>query len=141
MFLDNFDYKLDEKGRFPLPPRFRSQLKDGLIALPGVERCVLIFPLAEWQKIAQTLTSRSGINKSKQRRLSRAIFGSASHLQLDGQGRIALPSSLRDYAGIQDEVTVVGLNTYIEVWDRSLWQQEKSLSWEEMWLNIESLET
>lgn len=140
MFLGDFEYKLDEKGRFPLPPRFRGQLKDGLVALPGVERCVVIFPLAEWHKIAQALTSHSGLNKSKQRRLSRALFGGAAYIQMDGQGRITLPPQLRDYAGIQDEVTVVGLNTYIEIWDTALWQEEKSISQEEMWHNIESLD-
>ena len=57
MFFGEFDYKIDDKGRVPLPPKFRSSLKDGVILTPGVEKCITAYPLSEWKKLAATLTS------------------------------------------------------------------------------------
>src|SRR5512147_2631586 len=103
MFFGEFAYKIDEKGRLPIPPKFRTELRDGIILTPGLEKCAIAYPLAEWTKLAETLTAGS-VSPGKLRRLNRAIFSSAFHLTLDGQGRIALPIALREYAGIKDDV-------------------------------------
>lgn len=139
MFLGEFEYKVDEKGRVPIPPRFRRELEEGVVLRPGVERCILAYPLAEWSKEATSLTTGS-IARSKSRRLNRAIFATAFTLNMDGQGRIALPLPLREYAGIVDEAVVAGLNTYLELWNKEQWQTEKAISQEQAWQDIESLE-
>ncbi len=139
MFFGEFEYKVDEKGRVPIPPKFRGELKGGVVLTPGVENCINVYTLVEWKKVAATLTTGS-ITPSKLRRLNRAIFATAFTLNLDGQGRIALPMPLREYAGIKDEVVVAGANTYLELWNKEQWESEKAISREQAWQIIESLE-
>ncbi len=139
MFFGEFEYKIDEKGRVPIPPRFRRELKEGVVLTPGVERCITAYPLSEWKKLAATLTTGS-VTRSKSRRLNRAIFATAFSLNIDGQGRIALPIPIRQYAGIEDEVVIAGANNYLELWNKEQWEAEKAISQEQTWQIIESLE-
>ncbi len=139
MFFGEFEYKIDEKGRVPIPPKFRPQLKDGVVLLPGIERCVTAYPLSEWKKLAATLTTDS-VTPSKLRRLNRAFFATAFHLNLDRQGRIALPVPLREYAGVEEEVVIAGANNCLELWNIQEWESEKAISQEQAWQIIESLE-
>jgi MraZ protein len=139
MFFGEFEYKIDDKGRVPIPPKFRRELREEVILAPGAEKCVTLYPLTEWKKLASTLTSGL-ITPSKLRRLKRAVFATAFSLRIDGQGRIALPFSLRQHAEIVDEVVIVGANNYLEIWNKVHWQEEKTVSREQAWQIIESLE-
>jgi MraZ protein len=139
MFLGEYEYKVDSKGRLPLPPKFRQELGAGLILTRGAERCIVIYPTDEWHKLADTLAARI-VSPSKLRKLNRIIFGEAFSLTLDGQGRIALPSTLRRYTGIEDVATIVGSNNCIELWNPTLWSSEKTSAEEQVWQIIESLE-
>ncbi len=141
MFFSEFEYKIDEKGRVPIPPKFRSELKEGVVLTPGVEKCILAYPLSEWKKLATELTTTGSVTPSKLRKLNRAIFATAFSLNIDGQGRVALPSQLRDYAKIEDEVIIAGVNNYFELWNKKRWDAEKAISQEQAWQIIESLET
>ncbi len=139
MFLGEYEYKVDAKGRVPLPPKYREKLKDGLVLTAGPERCIVAYSSAEWEKLAANLTGGS-IVPNKLRRLHRAIFASAYNLEPDGQGRVALPQLLRDHAGIRDDIIIAGANTYFELWNPEQWQAEKAVSQEQAWQIIESLE-
>jgi len=139
MFFGEFEYKIDEKGRVPLPPRFRQSLREGVVLTPGIEECITAYPLPEWKKVAAALTTGS-ITRSKLRKLNRAIFATAFHFNLDGQGRITLPAPLREYAEIEDDVIVAGANNYLEIWGKDRWLKEKAVSLEQAWQIIESLE-
>ena len=139
MFFGEFEYRIDEKGRMPIPPRFRRELKEGVVLTPGVEKCITAYALSEWKKLAATLTTGS-VTRSKLRRLSRAIFATAFSLNIDRQGRIALPIPLRQYAGIEDEIVIAGANNYLELWNKEQWEAEKAISQEQTWQIIESLE-
>ncbi|MFH1383202.1 MAG: division/cell wall cluster transcriptional repressor MraZ [Chloroflexota bacterium] len=139
MFLGEFEYKIDEKGRVPIPPRFRKELEEGMILTVGADKCITGYPPAEWTKLAAALTTGSA-TPSKLRRLSRAIFATAFSLNLDRQGRVAVPAPLREYAGIEGEVVITGVNTYFELWAKTLWESEKATSQEQAWQIIESLE-
>ncbi len=139
MFYGEFEYKIDEKGRIPLPPKFRDELKAGVVLFPGIEKCINLYPISEWKKLASTLTSTS-IAASKMRRLYRAIFSTAFQLSLDKQGRIAIPTPLREHAEIGDEVIIAGANNYLEIWDKARWEPEKATSLEQAGQIIESLE-
>ena len=127
MFFGEFEYKIDEKGRVPIPPRFRRELKEGVVLTPGIEKCITAYPLSEWKKLAATLTTGS-VTRSKLRRLNRAIFATAFSLNIDGQGRIALPIPLRQYAGIEDEVVIAGANNYLNCGTKSNGKQRKQLA-------------
>ena len=139
MFFGEFDYKIDEKGRVPVPPRFRGVLKDGMVLTPGPEKCIVAYTIPEWKKLSATFTDGS-ITPSKMRRLNRAVFATAFNTQIDGQGRIALPAPLREYAEIVDEVVIAGANSYLEIWNKVLWEEEKAISQQQAWQIIESLE-
>ena len=139
MFFGEFEYKVDEKGRVPIPPRFRRELKDGLVLTSGVEECITVYPLSEWKKLAAELTTGS-LTQSKLRKLNRAIFATAFNTKMDGQGRVALPAPLREHAEIVDEVVIAGANNYLEIWNKVHWEEEKATSQEQAWPIIESLE-
>tara|TARA_B100000315_G_C14340324_1_gene479282 strand:- start:113 stop:541 length:429 start_codon:yes stop_codon:yes gene_type:complete len=139
VFLGEFEYRIDEKGRVLIPPKFKGELKEGVVLMPGVERCILLYTWAEWKKLAASLTT-SSVTRSKLRKLNRALFATAFRLSIDGQGRIALPVPLRGYAEIEDEVIIAGANTYLELWNKEQWESEKATSQEEAWQIIESLE-
>ncbi len=139
MLYGEFDYKIDEKGRVPVPPRFRRELKDGVVLAPGAEKCINAYTIAEWKKLAADLTGGS-LTSNKLRRLNRAVFATAFNLTMDGQGRVALPIPLREHAEIVDDVVIAGVNTYLEIWNKVLWEEEKAKSQEQTWQIIESLE-
>ena len=139
MFFGEFEHKVDEKGRVSIPPKFRPELRNGVVLTQGVESCITAYPLAEWKKLADALTTGSP-TRSKLRQLNRAIFAAAFSLDIDRQGRIALPVSLREYAEIEDEVIIAGANNYLELWNKDQWLREKALSQEQAWQIIESLE-
>ena len=125
MFFDEYEYKVDEKGRVPLPPKFRREMKEGVILTKGTERYIMAYPLPEWKRLAKSLATKA-VTPANLRKLNRVIFGSASSTSFDGQGRIMLPFTLRTYAGIEDTVVVVGANTYVELWNKELWEKEKA---------------
>ena len=139
MLYGEFDYKIDEKGRVPIPPRFKDALKDGVVLAPGAEKCITAYTIPEWKKLTTALTNDS-VARSKMRRLRRALFATAFSTKIDNQGRIAIPAPLREHAEIVDDVVVAGANTYLEIWNKILWEEEKSISQEQAWQIIESLE-
>jgi MraZ protein len=140
MFFGEYTYKVDEKGRVPLPPKFRRQMKEGVILAQMGEKCISVYPVAEWKRLADSLAAKV-VTPANLRRLNRAIFGSAFGASLDGQGRIILPSSLREYAGIGDTAIVVGANNCVELWCEGEWQAEKKSAAEQASEIIEGLET
>jgi MraZ protein len=139
VFYGEFDYKLDVKGRIPVPPKFRNALKDGVVLTPGVEKCIVAYTVPEWKKLSASFTE-GPLSPSKMRKLNRALFALAFSTTIDGQGRVALPAPLREHAGIVDEAVIAGANTYLEIWNKADWEEEKEISQEQAWQIIESLE-
>ena len=141
MFIGEFEYRVDEKGRVPIPPKFRTEelKKEGMVLSPGMENCISLYPLSEWKKIADSLTT-GPLVPSKLRKLNRAVFATAFSVEMDGQGRIIVPTHLRQHAGITSEVVVTGVNTFIEIWSEEQWSAEKTDSQQEAWHTIETME-
>jgi len=138
LFFGGYQYKVDEKGRLPLPPKFRRQMRDGVILTKGIEKCIDVYPLNEWNRLADTLAAKV-VTPANLRRLNRAIFGSAFSVSFDGQGRITLPVPLRTYADIGDTVMVVGANARVELWNEELWRSEAASAGEQVVDIVESL--
>jgi len=139
MFFGEFEYKIDEKGRVPIPPKFRGVLREGVVLTPGLDKCINAYPLSEWKKVADALATGT-VSPAKLRRLNRAIFATAFSLDVDRQGRIVLPAPLRQYALIEGDVIIAGVNNYLELWDKELWETEKSISQEQAGQITESIE-
>jgi MraZ protein len=139
MFYGEYEYKIDEKGRIPVPPRFRNNFKDGVVLTPGAERCITIYTLLDWKKLSTELTG-SALGRSKMRKLNRVLFSTAFTTRIDNQGRIPIPAPLREHAGIGEDAVIAGANTYMEIWDKVTWEAEKQDSQDQAWQIIESLE-
>lgn len=139
MFYGEFEYKIDDKGRIPVPPKFRNELKDGVVLAPGIEKCLTAYTPVEWKKLAASLTEGS-LTRSKMRKLNRALFATAFNTKIDNQGRIAIPAPLKEHAGISEDVVVAGANNYLEIWNKSSWEEEKNISQQQAWQIIETLE-
>ena len=120
MFLGTHTPKLDDKGRLILPAKFREPLGDGIVMTKGQERCVVIWPNERFQDYAESLRERSQ-NNEKVRAFTRVFFSSAFDDSADKQGRVTIPAPLREWAGLDRELVVVGADTRIEIWDIVAW--------------------
>jgi MraZ protein len=121
MFLGTHTPRLDDKGRLALPAKFRTELEDGLVITKGQERCLFVFPMAEFTRITELLRT-APVTQRSVRDFSRVFFASASHEVPDAQGRITVPQTLREYAGLSKDSVVIGANSRVEVWDADAWQ-------------------
>ena len=125
MFLGTFSHTIDDKGRLTLPAKYRADLGHGVVVTRGVDKCLFIFIAEEFQKLASQIGSLP-MTQSEGREFARHFFSGASDVELDKQGRILIPQDLRDYAGLDGEVIVAGINTRIEVWDVKAWSQVRA---------------
>jgi MraZ protein len=121
MFLGRFNHTVDEKGRLAIPARFRSELQAGLVITRGTDRCLSVYPLSTWETLAAKLDALP-MGDANARNLRRAAFAAAEPAELDKQGRIILPERLRAYANLEGNVAVVGMNTFLELWDLQTWE-------------------
>lgn len=123
MFLGEFSHSLDNKGRLTIPAKFREQLAQGLIVTRNpLDRCLLVMPEAKWNEVA-TKISALPLADPRSALLRRAIFSAAEDYTPDKQGRILISQRLRDYAQIQTDIVVAGVNTFVELWHPDLWRQ------------------
>ena len=122
MFLGTHNPKLDDKGRIILPAKFREHLADGLVMTKGQERCIVIWPNEAFATYAEQLRARS-TNNEKVRAYTRVFFSSAFDDAADKQGRVTIPSGLREYADLEKECVVIGANTRVEIWDSKSWNE------------------
>lgn len=118
MLKGEFQYALDDKGRVVIPPRFRRALGDQVVATRGIDPCVTVYSPAEWARVEERLRGLP----TRQRDVVRYLLAGAVDLELDRQGRVKLPQHLRQHAGIERDVVVVGLINRLEIWNRSAWQ-------------------
>ncbi|HEY8600398.1 MAG TPA: division/cell wall cluster transcriptional repressor MraZ [Thermomicrobiales bacterium] len=121
MFLGRFSHNLDAKGRLAIPAKFRGKLADGLVVTRGLDRCLSVYPMGAWDKLSGQISDLSKVDPDI-RQFQRMVFAEAMDEELDSQGRIVVPPELRRYAGIDREAVVVGMNTYIEIWDPAQWE-------------------
>jgi len=120
VFLGTHQPRLDDKGRLFLPAKYREELAEGLVITKGQERCLYVFPVEEFQRITEAL-STAPVTAKAVRDYSRVFFASASDEKPDKQGRITIPQSLRTYAGLERDCVVIGANTRLEIWDAQAW--------------------
>jgi MraZ protein len=112
--------RLDEKGRLFLPAKFRAQLADGLVITRGQERCLYVFDMVEFMRLAEQMRSTPVTSKAARDYL-RVFLSGASDEVPDKQGRITIPPNLRQYAGLDRECTVIGAGSRVEIWDATAW--------------------
>jgi len=111
-----------------MPARYRERLLDScggrLVVTVDRDSCLLVYPLPEWEVIENKLIALPSLNKQA-RLLQRLIIGHATELEMDGQGRILLPSMLRDYADLQKKAVLIGQGKKLEIWDETTWNESQ----------------
>jgi len=126
MFRGINSVNLDAKGRMALPARHRDALagSDGklVVTIDSRERCLLLYPLSEWEIVQRRLEGLSNMKRSA-RQLQRLLIGHATDVELDTSGRVLLPPMLREFAGLSKRLVLLGQGNKIEVWSEELWQR------------------
>jgi len=115
---------LDTKGRMAMPSRYRERLLENcdgqLVVTVDPDGCLLVYPLPEWEIIESKLVKLPSFNK-RAKSIQRLLIGHATECDMDGQGRILLPTLLRDYAGLTKKMVMIGQGKKFEIWDEEVW--------------------
>ncbi len=120
MFMGEFHQRLDEKGRITIPVKMRHDLGNDFIVTRGLDGCIFIYPKTEWQKII--VQYKELPNTKETRTFLRAFLSCASEMNMDKQGRINIASPLIEWASLQKDVVMIGVNERLEVWSKTIWE-------------------
>jgi MraZ protein len=126
-FSGEFKGTLDDKGRASLPTRLRSEIAGSAITITqGIDKCLWLFPPETWTEFSRKVTESISIFKARSRLVQRRIIAPAQEIEIDKTGRIMIPQSLREFAGLTKDCVILGINKYIEIWDadqyKSYWE-------------------
>ena len=143
MLMGEFHHNIDEKNRLIIPSKFRCELGENVVITRGLEKCLFVYSLDEWNKIVKKINTLP-FTKKNVRAFERSFIGGASLIDFDKQGRINITSPLVHYANIQKECVIIGVNERLEIWDKESFEkfmEEQSESLEEITENLfESLD-
>ena len=117
MLMGEFHHNIDDKGRLIIPSKFRTELGEKFIITKGLDRCLFVYSLNEWNKIIEKLSTLQ-FTKKNVRAFERAFIGGASTIEFDRQGRINITSPLVHYANISKECVIIGVNERLEIWSK-----------------------
>jgi MraZ protein len=123
MLLGEHEHALDEKNRLTLPSKLRGAFEEGVVVTRGLDGCLFAWPVDAWGRMAERIDASDPLSADG-RRLRRHFFSGASRVELDKQGRLVIPTTLLDAAGITREVTVAGVSDHLEIWDRATWRAQ-----------------
>jgi MraZ protein len=121
MFWGEYSHQLDEKGRLIIPARYRPHLKQGAILTRGLDHNLVIYPHDAWQVVSERVNTMP-ITQPTARALRRLLFSGAVELSIDRQGRMFIPTYLREYASLDGEVLIAGMETFLELWEPGSWR-------------------
>ena len=125
MFMGEYNHSIDPKGRLIIPSKFREILGDEFVVTKGLDGCLFVFPNDEWQAFEEKLRALPMANKNA-RKFSRFFMAGATTCELDKQGRILLPSTLREFADLEKDVVLAGLLNRIEIWSEQKWNENNN---------------
>lgn len=123
MLVGEFQHNIDAKGRVIMPAKFRDELGEKFVITKGLDKCLFVFSEDEWEKLDQKLSEQS---LSKGRKIQRFFYGSMTECELDKQGRVLIPQSLRAYSEINKDVVIVGLAKRAEIWSKDEWDKQNN---------------
>jgi MraZ protein len=127
MFIGEYAHTLDQKGRIAIPAKFRSELKKGCVVTRGLDNCLFVYPVNEWELLAGKLASLP-VSQSNTRAFSRLMLAGAMDVQLDKQGRIIIPDYLRNFASLTKKIVLAGLYNRLEIWNEEAWNTYKQVT-------------
>ena len=120
MFIGEFRHTIDPKKRLAIPSKFRAHLGERAVLTRGIDNCLILYPLEEWEKIAEKL-SNLPVSKGDARGFARIMLAGATDVELDRLGRILVPDYLKAYGMFERNVVVIGLYNRIEIWGAERW--------------------
>ncbi|MCI8664443.1 MAG: division/cell wall cluster transcriptional repressor MraZ [Hungatella sp.] len=120
MFMGEYNHTVDAKGRLIVPSKFREQLGDEFVVTKGLDGCLFVYENTEW-KILEEKLKNLPLTNANARKITRFFLAGATLCEVDKQGRILLPSVLREFAGIEKEAVMVGVGNRIEIWSKESW--------------------
>lgn len=122
MFMGEYKHNVDVKGRMIVPAKFREGLGDSFVVTRGLDKCLFAYPLDEWKVIEEKL-KQLPLTKKDARAFTRFFFSGAIECEVDKQGRINIPQTLRNYAGLEKECVVIGVSERVEIWANDKWEE------------------
>lgn len=122
MFTGEYEHSLDGKGRVIIPSRLREALGERFLVTKGLDRCIFVYPLSEWARLQQKLRKLKMTNPQS-RAFKRIVFSGAMEVEADKQGRVLIPAKLREYAGIEKDVMIIGVGERVEIWNEEAWNE------------------
>ena len=127
MLMGEFHHNLDEKGRIIIPSKIREELGDNVIITRGLEDCLFIYSMNEWEKVVAKLRTLP-FTKKDARNFTRMFLSGATNLEFDKQGRVKISTPLLEYASLKKECVIIGVNDRLEVWAKEKWDSFVSCS-------------
>ena len=129
MFMGEYNHTIDAKGRLIIPAKFREPLGEEFVLTRGLDGCLYIYPMDEWEAFEEKLRALPLTNKDA-RAFSRFFVAGATTCELDKQGRILVPQTLREFAGLEKDVILAGNLSRVEVWSKEKWSEPTWRTWE-----------
>ena len=125
MLIGEYNYSIDPKKRLAIPAKLRKIFGERAIITRGPNSCLFLYSVEEWQKVTDKLSALS-MGQGDTRSFSRLMFSGAMEVELDQLGRVLVPDYLKNYAGLKQRVTIVGVNDRLEIWDEERWTSYKT---------------
>jgi len=141
VFIGEYSHTIDTKGRLSIPARFREELGEQFIATKGLDQSLFVYPIDEW-KVLEGKLKQLPLTNQNARAFVRFFFSGATECELDSQGRIRIPVNLREHAGLEKEVIVIGVGTRVEIWSQKVWceyNSDENLSYDEIASKMQEL--
>lgn len=127
--MGEYNHTIDTKGRLIIPSKFREALGEEFVVTKGLDGCLFVYDNKEWAAFEEKLKSLPLTNKDA-RQFVRFFLAGAAMAEVDKQGRILVPSVLREFAGLEKEVVLIGVASRVEIWSKERW--ESAASYEDM---------
>jgi len=124
MLIGEYTHTIDEKNRLSLPSKFRKEMGRRVVITPGLDGCLFLFTLKQWQVISLKL-SESNMLQSDSRSFNRYMFGGAVEVEVDSIGRVLMPDFLKERAGLKSKVVIIGVQDRAEIWNEKAWLEYK----------------
>lgn len=124
MLIGEYVHTIDPKKRLSLPSRFRKELGRKVVVTRGLDQCLFVYSLKEWEKISERLGELS-IGQADTRGFNRFMLSGAVEAEVDSAGRILIPDFLKDFAGLQQKVILAGIHNRVEIWNDATWNEYK----------------
>ena len=130
MLIGEYIHTIDEKNRVSIPVKFRQELGKKIIITPGLDSCLFIFTVKEWEKVSSRLSDQDSdlsFLKADQRSFNRYMFGRAAEVEIDSIGRVLIPDFLKNTIGLKNSAAIIGVKDRVEIWNDKVWSQNQEV--------------